>query len=172
MSGFQASRTLDAWGWLVLPALVCMAATVLFSVPIRVFGFRLPEPVWALVPAYAWAVVRPSFLPPIILFGLGLFTDLWTGGPLGLWVVAYLATYGSVFMTRSIMAGQSRLMMWLWYAATSLLAFVIADFLSMLDALNTPNYLAVFWQYAVTAALYPVAHRLIERYEDADVRFR
>jgi rod shape-determining protein MreD len=35
-----------------------------------------------------------------------------------------------------------------------------------------PNLIAVGWQFLVTAALYPFAHILIERYEDADVRFR
>ena len=42
----------------------------------------------------------------------------------------------------------------------------------MLDALVTPNLLATFWQLLVTVLLYPFAHRLIARYEDADVRFR
>jgi rod shape-determining protein MreD len=172
VSGFESSRRLDAWGFLIAPTLLCLAATVLQDIAFRLFVFSLPEVVWPLIPAFAWAVVRPSILPPILLFGMGVFIDLWTGGPLGLWAVALLAAYGSVFVTRSIMAGQSRAAMWIWYAAACLFAFVTADFLTMLDALNTPNYLAVFWQFAVTAALYPLAHRLVERYEDADVRFR
>jgi rod shape-determining protein MreD len=172
MSGFQSTRTLDAWGWLVFPTLACAAAVVIQSVPLRFFGFALPEPVWALVPAFAWSVVRPSIVPPILLFLLGAFMDLMTGAPLGLWPVSLLAAYASVFMTRSIMAGQSRIVMWLWYASACAAAFVTADFLTMLDSLNTPNLLAVFWQFLVSAALYPLAHRLIERYEDADVRFR
>lgn len=172
MSGFQSNRTLDAWGWLILPSLLCILATILLAMPVRVLGLRLPEPVWPLILAFSWAVVRPSILPPLFLFGLGLFTDLIHGGPLGLWPVAYLAAYGGVFLSRSMMAGQSRAMMWLWYASATLCAFVVADFLTMLDALHTPNYLAVFWQFLVTAAMYPLAHRLIERYEDADVRFR
>jgi rod shape-determining protein MreD len=35
-----------------------------------------------------------------------------------------------------------------------------------------PSLLALGWQYLATLILYPFAHRLIERYEDADVRFR
>jgi rod shape-determining protein MreD len=31
---------------------------------------------------------------------------------------------------------------------------------------------AVAWQYLATILLYPFSHRLIERFEDADVRFR
>jgi rod shape-determining protein MreD len=171
-SGFQSQRPLDAWGWLLFPTLLCLVATVVQDIAFRIFTFSLPEVVWPLVPAFAWAVVRPSILPPVMLFLMGVFVDLWTGGPLGLWPVALLAAYGSVFLTRSIMAGQSPVVMWIWYASACLFAFVVADFLTMLDALNTPSYLAVFWQFLVTAALYPLAHRLIARYEDADVRFR
>ena len=171
-SGFQSNRSLDAWGWLILPTLLCLIATVVQDIAFRFFTFSLPEVIWPLIPAFAWAVVRPAILPPILLFGMGVFVDLWTGGPTGLWPVALLAAYGSVFLTRSVMAGQSPIAMWLWYAAACLFAFVVADFLTMLDSLNTPNYLAVFWQFLVTAALYPLANRLITRYEDADVRFR
>jgi rod shape-determining protein MreD len=42
----------------------------------------------------------------------------------------------------------------------------------MLDSLAMPSLLAVFWQFLVTALLFPFAHRLIERFDDADVRFR
>jgi rod shape-determining protein MreD len=152
--------------------LLCLGGTIVQDIAFRIFTFSLPEVIWPLIPAFAWGVVRPSILPPILLFGMGVFVDLWTGGPLGLWPVALMAAYASVFLTRSIMAGQSRGAMWIWYAAACLCAFVTADLLTMLHALNTPSYLAVFWQFLVTAALYPLAHRLIERYEDADVRFR
>jgi rod shape-determining protein MreD len=42
----------------------------------------------------------------------------------------------------------------------------------MLDSLAMPSLLAVFWQFLVTTLLFPFAHRLIDRFEDADVRFR
>jgi rod shape-determining protein MreD len=171
-SGFQSNRSLDAWGWLILPTLLCLIGTVVQDIAFRFFTFSLPEVVWPMIPAFAWAVVRPAILPPILLFLMGVFVDLWTGGPTGLWPVALLAAYGGVFLTRTVMAGQSPVAMWVWYAAACLFAFIVADFLTMLDSLNTPNYLAVFWQFVVTAALYPLAHRLIARYEDADVRFR
>lgn len=172
MSGFQASRPLDPWRWLGLPVLVCIGAAILFSVPLRVFGLRLPEPMFALVPAFAWAVIRPSVLPPFLLLGLGLFYDFFTHTPGGLWAVSLLAAYGAVFATRSMMVGQSRGMMWAWYAAACFVAFGTAYFLTMLDSLMVPNLLAAFWQFLATALLYPFAHRLIDRFEDADVRFR
>jgi len=35
-----------------------------------------------------------------------------------------------------------------------------------------PGLVGVAWQFLATAILYPFAHRLIDRFEDADVRFR
>ena len=117
-------------------------------------------------------MIRPSLLPPFVLLLLGLYLDLFYGGALGLWPTCLLLAYGFVLMTRPMMTGQSRAMMWLWYATSCLLAFLAAYLLAMLDALVTPNLLATFWQWLATALLYPFAHRLIERFEDADVRFR
>jgi rod shape-determining protein MreD len=172
MSGFQSSKPLDSWRWMVIPALVVVAATILTGIPLRVFSTRLPEPVYGLVLAFSWAVIRPSVLPPFVLLLLGLYLDLYHGGEVGLWPTSLLLAYGFVLTTRPMMTGQSRAMMWIWYAVACLMAFVAAYLLSMLDALETPNLLATFWQWLATALLYPFAHRLIQRFEDADVRFR
>jgi rod shape-determining protein MreD len=172
MSGFQSSKPLVTWRWLTVPALVVVVATVLTDIPLRVFGARLPEPVYGLVLAFSWAVIRPSLLPPFVLLLLGLYSDLFDGGEIGLWPTSLLLAYGFVLVTRPMMIGQSRAMMWAWYAIACLLAFTAAYLLTMLDALETPNLLSAFWQWLVTALLYPFAHSLIQRFEDADVRFR
>jgi len=172
MSGFQAGRMLDPWGWIWAPFASCIFAAILVAVPIRLFGFRLPEPIFALVPAFAWAVIRPSILPPFLLMGLGLFLDIFRGGPLGLWPTGLLVAYGFVLATRPMMIGQSRPMMWAWFGVCCFICVGTAYLLTMLDALVTPNLLATFWQLLATVLLYPFAHRLIARYEDADVRFR
>jgi rod shape-determining protein MreD len=42
----------------------------------------------------------------------------------------------------------------------------------MLDAKGMPSLVSVGWQFLATILLYPFTHRLIEMFEDADVRFR
>jgi rod shape-determining protein MreD len=42
----------------------------------------------------------------------------------------------------------------------------------MLDAKSTPGLFALGWQFVATIVLYPFSHRLIDMFEDADVRFR
>lgn len=172
MSGFQASKPLDAWRWLGAPFAICILATILFALPVRLFGAALPEPIFPLVPAFAWAVIRPSILPPFLLMAMGLFLDIFWYAPLGLWATSLLVAYGFVLVTRAAMTGQSRLMMWLWYGAACALTVGCAYLITMLDALTTPNLIATGWQLAITVALYPLVHSLIVRFEDADVRFR
>jgi rod shape-determining protein MreD len=166
------AERLDPIRWIVLPMGASMAGAVLFAAPIRVHGFQLPEPVFALIPVFAWAVVRPSLFAPLRLLALGLFYDLLWGGRLGLWPLALLAAYGFVLATRSMMIGQSRVMLWTWFAVTTLVAMAVAYIAVLMDVGVAPNMLAVAWQWLPTALLWPLADRLIGRFEDADPRFR
>ena len=163
---------LDPWRWMAAPMLACMAFTLLFAAPIRVFGLQLPEPVFAMVPAFAWAVLRPSILAPACLLILGLFNDLLWGGHLGLWGLGLLAAYGLVLISRNMMSGQSRLMMWIWYLSACTAAMGVTYLAIALQTHNLPNLLAVAGQWLPTALLYPLADRLIGRFEDSDPRFR
>jgi rod shape-determining protein MreD len=167
-----ASERLDPWRWLGVPMIACMAATLLFAVPNRLFGLALPQPVFALVPAFAWAVLRPSLLSPACLLILGLFDDLIGGGRLGLWPLGLLVAYGFVLATRSMMTGQSGLMVSIWYVIACSAAIGVADLVVVLDTGNTPDILAVAGLWLPTVLLYPLASRLISRFEDADPRFR
>ena len=149
-----------------------VAATVLFAVPIRFFGLKLPEPVFMMAPTFAWAMIRPSFLAPFGVLLMGLFLDVFWGGPIGLWGLSLLVAYGIVLLARNMLAGQSKPMMWAWYVAASGIAMVSAVLFTRLDVHASPSWIAVGWQLLATAILYPFADRLIDRFEDADVRFR
>ena len=52
MSG--AGGNLLAWQWIGVPFAACIFWTILFAVPLRVFGLHLPEPVFAVWPAFAF----------------------------------------------------------------------------------------------------------------------
>lgn len=172
-TGVSSARPLSPLGWLGLPALLCVVATVVLATPLRIFGLALPEPVFPLALAFAWALIRPSVLPPFALLALGLFLDVFWGGPQGLWPLCLLAAYAAVLMVRRLIAGQDILMMGAWYALTIAVAFGVGFFLMTIDAGGgAPSLAALGWQYAWTVLLFPFAYRLIERYEDADVRFR
>lgn len=171
-TGFGAGKSMSPIGWLGLPILLCSIGTVSLAVPIRVFGLGLPEPVFPLSMAFAWAVIRPSVLPPFALLVMGLFLDVFWGGPQGLWPLCFLATYAAVLAVRRLILGQDFIIMWASYGAATALAFGVGYLVMTMITGGPPNLISVGWQYLATLALFPIAHRVIGRYEDADVRFR
>ena len=170
MSG--GGGNLVAWQWIGVPFAACIFWTILFAVPLRVFGLHLPEPVFAVWPAFAWAMIRPSIIAPVAVLLLGLFLDIFWGGPFGLWALSLLVAYGVVLSARSMMIGQSDVALVIWYAVVTALAFAVGTLVTMIKTQAIPNLYSVLWQFAATIVLYPFAQRLIERFEDADVRFR
>ena len=168
----SATRPLDPLWWIGLPTLVALVGTFLFLLPIRPFGLRLPEPVFAMVLAFAWAVIRPSVLAPFALLVVGLIMDVLWGSPLGLWSLALLIAHGVIFSVRSVLAGQNLAIMWAWYGAACVVAELAAFLLTQILAQAVPSLISAGWQIFSTVLLYPFAHLLIDRFEDADVRFR
>jgi rod shape-determining protein MreD len=167
-----AVQPLNPLAWLGAPALACVAASLVFAAPLEIAGFGLPRPVFALVPAFAWGVIRPSLVAPFLVVLLGLFEDLLTGGRLGLWPCALLSAYAVASFARPILTGQSFWTFWGWYLGAVALAFVVATGLMSAVAGRVPDLVGIILQFAATGVLFWFAWRLIEAYEDADVRFK
>ena len=93
--------------------------------------------------------------------------------PLGLWPLSLLAVYGVVLAGAQLLAGQDVRMLFAWYAACTVLAFMLAYLIvSLLDAATRPAFWPCSGKSFQLWLLFPVADWLIERFEDADVRFR
>jgi rod shape-determining protein MreD len=103
---------------------------------------------------------------------MGLFLDIFWGGPIGLWALCLLIAYGMALAGRSMMAGQNRAVVWAWYGMVTATAMLAGYLFVMLDSKSTPGLVPIGWQFLATFLLYPFAHRLIDLFEDADVRFR
>jgi rod shape-determining protein MreD len=168
----SAARSLEPWRWIGVPMLQALAATILFGIPLKVWGLQLPEPVFPMAAVFAWGVIRPSVIAPFAVLLMGLALDIYWGGDLGLWAVSLLVAYGVVLAGRNMMAGQSRAILWAWYGFAVATAMLAGYLLMMLKAKGMASLLSVGWQYLATVLLYPFAHRLIDMFEDADVRFR
>ncbi len=168
----QPSQPLNPLAWIGAPWLACLLATIVLATPMRVFGLRLPEPVFPMVLAFAWPVVRPTMLGPAALLLAGLFLDLFWGAPLGLWGLSLLLAYGGAQVARSLMTGRSAPVLAVWYLGLSGLSFLAAYLFVTLRAHVTPNVMSTLFQFGVTLCLFPLARYLIDRFEDADLRFR
>ena len=172
-TGFGAGKSMSPIGWLGLPILASAVGTVILATPIQIFGFGLPQPIFALAVAFAWALIRPSVLPPFALLVMGLFLDVFWGGPQGLWPLCLLATYTVVLLVRRLILSQDFIVMWASYAAAIGVGIGLGYVLMTMESGTAPDAIAVGWMYYLpTLLLFPLAHRLIARYEDADVRFR
>ncbi len=170
MSG--RNQPLQPWGWLVAPAVLSVVLTIILAAPVRLFGFGLPEPVFPLVLAFAWPVIRPSVFGPIVLLAIGLFLDFFWGGALGMWALCLMLVYFVALVVRNLILGQDQTVLAGWYVAAVAFAFFIAYLISALDTHVAPSLLAVLLQVVFTAALFPIARLMIERFEDGDPRFR
>lgn len=166
------ARGLNPWLWIGLPMLQVLAATVLFTLPLRIFGLQAPEPVFAMAPAFAWAAIRPSVIAPFAVLAMGLFLDYLWGGPRGVWALCLLLTYGLALSGRNMLAGQGRVALFVWYAALSALSFFLGWLVMAMTTGNAPSLIGLGLQFLATVALYPFAQYLIDLFEDADVRFR
>ena len=118
----SGAQPLSPWRWLGVPLVQVVVATFVFALPLRFWGFSLPEPLFALPVVFAWAVIRPSMLAPVGVMIIGVYLDLLWGSPLGLWAVCLLLPYGLVLGGRAMLAGQGRLIMWAWFCAATALA--------------------------------------------------
>jgi rod shape-determining protein MreD len=168
----SAARGLQPWAWIGVPMLQAIVATILFGLPLCAFGWQLPQPIFPMALAFAWAVIRPSILAPFAILILGLLLDVYWGGPLGLWALCLLIAYGVALAGRSMMAGQNQAILWAWYGLTTATAMVAGYLFVMLDSRSSPGIVPMLWQFVATIVLYPFAQRLIDLFEDADVRFR
>lgn len=168
----MAVRVVGPVQWILYPALIVIAATVILATPVELFGLKLPEPVLPLILAFAWPLIRPSMVAPAALFGLGLFLDMFWGGTLGLWPLCLLSVYGVVLASRNLLVGQETQVLFVWYAVAALVAFVMAYLIVTLDAGRAPSILSLIGQVVPTLLLFPVADWMIQRFDDGDVRFR
>jgi len=171
-TGVGSARPMNPIGWLGVPAALAVAATVLLATPVRLFSLAPPEPVFPLALAFAWALIRPSVLPPFALLLLGVFLDVYWSGPQGLWPLCLLAAYAATLAVRRLITGHGFAALWGWYGGATLVAFLAGFLIMALSSGAVPGLAPAGWQYLWTVALFPFAYRLIERYDDADVRFR
>jgi len=158
--------------WMAVTVVLCMVGSIIFAIPLKVFGLQPPEPVFSLVPVFVWGASRPSITAPLVILGLGVFQDLLWGSIFGLWPLCLLAAYLFVYAIRRFLSGQEFVIRWAWFCAACAVAFVVADVALTLADRTLPDLPGVAAQWLVTAALYPLANRLTERYENENARFR
>ncbi|MEI9904072.1 MAG: hypothetical protein WDN06_08875 [Asticcacaulis sp.] len=171
MRNGMAARIVGPWDWIIAPALICAAATIVLAAPIQPFGFYLPEPVLAFALAFAWPLIRPSYIAPVVLGLLGLFLDLTYNTPLGFWTLLLMLTYGALTALRVYVVGQEWIIVFGIYVLAEFAVFTAGVIFMTLDTGAIPRLWGVIEQMFATTLLFPVVLYLLEKYLHADVRF-
>lgn len=166
------ARPLRITRWVLAPLAVALASSVVLAAPIRLLGLPLPEPVTLMVPAFAWAMIRPAGVPALALLSGELLLEALWGASTGLWSLSLLAGYLPIVILRNILAGQSQVVLWVWYGLACLLTQSVAWLTCAWITGTAPSLAASGLQWLATALLFPLASWLIEHFRDADVRFR
>ena len=167
-----AVRVVGPLQWIVYPSLMALLATLVLATPVTLFGIGLPEPVIPMVLAFAWPLIRPSISAPLALAVLGLILDVLWYAPLGLWGLVLLCIYAAILVSRNFLMGQETRVLFVWYTVAVLGAFFLAWVIITIDAGRAPSLLALMGQIVPTLLIFPLADRLIQRFDDGDVRFR
>jgi rod shape-determining protein MreD len=167
-----AVRVVSPLHWVVYPALLCMAATLVLATPVRLFNLPPPEPIFPMVLAFAWPLIRPSMIGPIFLFFTGVFLDLELDNPLGLWTLALLGVYGVTLAARAFIVGQQLGVLFAWYAGLTTAAILAAYAFMTIEAGVAPTIVGAILQWLPTMMLFPLGYWLVQRFDDGDVRFR
>lgn len=168
----MAVRVVGPGQWILIPALAAILCTIILATPFELFGLNPPEPVWPMVLAFAWPLIRPSILAPITLGFLGLFLDKFWGGPLGLWAVCLVSVYVLMLGARPILAGQDTQTLFTWYCGACFAASMLGFCITTLVVGNMPSLIGLLFQVIPTILLFPIAHWMLELFDDGDVRFR
>lgn len=167
-----AVRVVGPMGWIIIPAVLALLGTVLIATPVELFGLQLPEPLLPMVLAFAWPLIRPSMLAPAVLFLLGAMIDILLDHQLGLSSLMLLAVYGGILGARPFLIGQETPVLFLWYAVSATAALSAGYIITTIASSNAPSVLAYLMFVLPTLLLFPLADRLIERFDDGDTRFR
>lgn len=172
MRNGMASRIIGPWDWIIAPALICIAVTIVLATSFQPLGFYLPEPVSALVLAFAWPLIRPSYIAPVVLGVVGLFLDFFWGAPLGFWTLLLMLVYGGLTAVRTYVVGQEWIVVFGIYLLVELGFFCLgAVFMTLDSGGSVPRLWGVVEQMFATTLLFPVVLYLLEKYVHADVRF-
>ena len=168
----MASRIIGPWDWIIAPALLSMAMTIVLATSFQPFGFYLPEPVSPFILAFTWPLIRPSYIAPFVLGVLGLFLDLFWGGPLGFWTLTLTLVYGVLLTLRTYIIGQDWLIIFGIFLLSELIFFSVGIILVSIDSGAVPRLWGSVEQAFATTLLFPFVLYLLEKYIHSDVRFQ
>ncbi len=146
---------LDVASRYAFPGVQTALILVLLSAPLGIPGQPQLQPAWVEANVFFWSLFRPTSMPAFLVFGLGLVLDLLTQEPIGIQVLLLLLIHGLALKFRRELSRSGFALVWLVFAATSLVAAVGEMLLvSILTWRILPPWPGLF-EFAVATGAYP-----------------
>jgi rod shape-determining protein MreD len=148
-------RRLDLAARHSFPATSVVLLMLLASAPVGVPGQPQLQQAVTLAGVFFWTLFRPGNMVPAVVFAIGVLSDLIGLSPVGVSVFVLLLTHGLAMRWRGLVR-QSFLLVWLSFIAVAALASLLGWGLTcLLNVRLLPPSPALF-QFALSAALYPM----------------
>ena len=166
MIGLSIRQQLGEWLRLATPALVSLLLLFISVAPWRPFDAPLAGSLVA-ASIFYWTIYQPEAMTPWVAALVGLASDMLGLSPFGLSMLLALVVCGSAQLWRRELADASFFLVWLSFAATSLVTFFIAWALAALILERWPDPWPIALQSIVNVALYPILTLLCGRLQRA-----
>jgi len=164
--GVSIRSQIAEWLRLATPALVSLLLLFISIAPWRPFDAPLAGSLVGGAIFY-WTIYQPEAMTPWVAALVGLASDILGLSPFGLSMLLALIICGSAQFWRQQLAEASFVVVWLAFAATSLVTFFVGWALAALILEQWPDPWPIALQGIVNVALYPILTLLCGRLQRA-----
>ena len=142
-------RVVAIYAFLLLLFLLSLA-----NIPL--FGSGAVRPAFLLIGLYFWTITRPSLLPVPMVFLIGLVFDIVSASVVGTHTFAYMLIVMLVRSQRRYLLGQTWAVLWVGFAAASVILGAIQMLVYTLSSGSMPSVLLFVGGVLVSALAYPL----------------
>ena len=163
-------QQLDRLARNLVPFALCAILVIFSSLPFHIPGYGQVAANFTLMSVFYWAVFRPQLMPLAAVFVVGVFQDIVVGTPLGTNALVLVLVHTLVTQQGRVFRGKSFFVLWWGFGMVALgagaLGWAVITALSLAAIDPTPG----FFQFSLTAALFPFPAWLFARTDQAVMR--
>ena len=163
-------QRLDRLARNLVPFALCAVLVVFSSLPFHIPGYGQVAANFTLMSVFYWAVFRPRLMPLAAVFAIGVLQDIVVGTPLGTNALVLVLVHTLVTRQGRVFRGKSFFVLWWGFGMVALgagaLGWAVITALSLAAIDPTPG----FFQFSLTAALFPFPAWLFARTDQAVMR--
>ncbi len=158
-------QRLDRFARDLTPFALTFMLLVINAVPVQIPGFAQVAPLLPLIGIYFWAVYRPDLMPAAAVFLIGILHDFLSGLPVGVSALTFLLVYGVGMAQRAFFFGKSFIIVWIGFMLVGAGAVTFEWLVLSVVNGNLIEARSAFYQYGLTAALFPILAWLFTRWQ-------